>query len=162
MTPCQLFPTADGWIFLMCNKEKFWPALCEKLGKPQWADDPRFRTFPDRLANRDEVVALLDGALKQRSTAEWLADFAGVVPAAPVLDVAEALDNPFVTEHGRLQTLEHPDAGEFRLVAPPVRSANDPPPANPAPALGGDTDDILGKLGYDEKRIEALRKDGVL
>ena len=162
MTPCQLFPTADGWIFLMCNKEKFWPALCQALGQPGWADDPRFRTFPDRLENRDAVVALLDGALKERTTAEWLADFAGVVPAAPVLDVAQALDNPFVTEHGRLHTVEHPDAGPFQLVAPAIRSADDPPPANPAPPLGGDTDDILGGLGYNASRIASLRDAGVI
>ena len=38
LTPCQLYRTADGWIYLMCNKEKFWPALCEKLGRPEWSE----------------------------------------------------------------------------------------------------------------------------
>ena len=84
------------------------------------------------------------------------------MPAAPVLDVAQALDNPFVTEHGRLHTVEHPDAGPFQLVAPAIRSAGDPPPANPAPPLGGDTGDILGGLGYDASRIASLRDDGVI
>ena len=51
--PSQLYRTSDGFIFLMCNKEKFWPILCERLGRPEWAEDPRFRSFKDRLANRD-------------------------------------------------------------------------------------------------------------
>ncbi len=53
LTPCQLYRTRDGWIYLMCNKEKFWPALCEKLGRPEWGEDARFRRFPDRLRHRD-------------------------------------------------------------------------------------------------------------
>ena len=52
LTPCQLYTTKDGWIFLMCNKEKFWPALCTAIGKDEWAEDPRFARFKDRLENR--------------------------------------------------------------------------------------------------------------
>jgi len=55
LVPSQLYRTTDGFIFIMCNKEKFWPALCERLGRKEWAADPRFRSFKDRLANRDEV-----------------------------------------------------------------------------------------------------------
>ncbi len=161
LTPCQLYPTGDGWIFIMCNKEKFWPALCERVERPEWATDARFKTFADRLANRDALTGLLDEALARRDTAEWLSRFAGSVPAAPVNDIAEALDNPFVTEHDRLQTLVHPSAGEYRLVAPPVRTG-EPPPARPAPALGEHTDALLAALGYDERRRERLRASGVI
>ena len=45
LTPSQLYRTADGWIFIMCNKQKFWPVLCEKIGRPEWSDDPRFATL---------------------------------------------------------------------------------------------------------------------
>ena len=45
LTPSQLYRTADGWIFIMCNKQKFWPVLCEKVGRPEWSDDPRFATL---------------------------------------------------------------------------------------------------------------------
>ncbi len=145
----------------MCNKEKFWPALCERVERPEWATDARFKTFADRLANRDALTGLLDEALARRDTAEWLSRFAGSVPAAPVNDIAEALENPFVTDHDRLQTLVHPSAGEYRLVAPPVRTG-EPPPARPAPALGEHTDALLAALGYDERRRERLRASGVI
>ncbi len=160
LTPCQLYATADGWIFIMCNKEKFWPVLCEKIGRPEWADDPRFRRFPDRLENRDLITELLDEVLKEKTTAEWMQRFAGKVPASPINDVAQALDNPFVSEN-RLQTLAHPTAGTFRLVAPPVRT-DEPPPSRPGPRLGEHTDELLKQLGYSDARIGDLRSAEVI
>ena len=111
LTPCQLYRTADGWIYIMCNKEKFWPALCGKLDRPEWIADPRFVTFTERLENRDTVTEILDEALSARTTAKWLDHFAGVVPAAPINDIAEALDNTFVAERSGIQHLTHPVRG---------------------------------------------------
>ncbi len=73
LNPCQLYRTRDGYIFLMCNKEKFWPALAQAIERPELADDPRFRRFADRLAHRADLTEVLDAALGQRTTAEWLA-----------------------------------------------------------------------------------------
>ena len=80
LVPSQLYRTRNGFIFIMCNKEKFWPILCERIGRSEWAQDPRFRTFKDRLDNRAPVNELLDEALSRRTTAEWLGHFAGQVP----------------------------------------------------------------------------------
>ena len=162
LTPCQLYRTRDGWIYIMCNKEKFWPALCEKIGRPEWIADARFRLFPDRLTHRDLLTEMLDRELQQRTTGEWLALFAGVVPAAPINDLAQALENPFVTNHGRLQTLPHRSRGSYRMVAPPVRCAGEEAPARPAPALGEHTEGVLRELGYDAARIQALRDSKVI
>lgn len=162
LTPCQLYRTRDGWIYIMCNKEKFWPALCAKLGRPEWSVDERFRMFPDRLRHRDLLTEMIDRELAIRTTREWLEHFAGVVPAAPINDLAQALDNPFVTEHGRLQTLPHRSRGSYRMVAPPVRCAGEEPPAHPAPALGEHTEALLRELGYDGARIGALRDAKVI
>lgn len=164
MTPCQLYRTGDGWIFLMCNKEKFWPILCEKIGHPEWAEDERFLRFPDRLRNRPLVQELLDEALSQRTTGEWLELFSGQVPAAPILDIGQAFANPFVTERGGIQEFPHPARpGEtYRMAAHPVRSSGDPVPNSPAPALGEFTDDLLRSIGYDPARISSLRERGII
>ncbi len=162
LTPSQLYRTRDGWIYIMCNKEKFWPSLCDALGKPQWAEDPRFRTFKERLAHRDLLTELLDRELEQRNTDDWLRVFAGCVPAAPINNIAQALENPFVTEHGRLQTLSHPTKGKYRMVAPPVRCSTEETPARPAPALGADTEAILKELGYNNARIGELKRAKVI
>jgi crotonobetainyl-CoA:carnitine CoA-transferase CaiB-like acyl-CoA transferase len=156
LVPSQLFKTRDGHIFIMCNKEKFWPILCERLGKPEWADDPRFRTFKDRLANRELITAMLDDALSAKGTAEWLAHFAGQVPAAPVNNVQQALDNPFVAERGRLAAY-----GNVRMVKGSVIEAAEPP-VQPAPALGADTDAVLGECGFSREEIAGLRAERVI
>ena len=162
LTPCQLYRTRDGWIYIMCNKEKFWPALCAKLERPEWIEDARFRRFPDRLRHRDLLTGMLDRELERGTTAEWLERFAGVVPAAPINDLPQALENPFVTEHGRLQTLPHPTRGSFRMVATPVRCGSEEPPAYPAPGLGAHTEELLQEIGYDNARIRALREAKVI
>ena len=162
LTPCQLYKTGDGWIYLMCNKEKFWPVLCRALGQGAWAEDPRFAKFKDRLRHRPLIQDMLDEALAERTTAAWLEVFAGAVPAAPINDIKQALDNPFVTGHGRIQTLTLPGYGDFRMVAPPVRCEGDEAPARAAPRLGADTDAILGDMGYDAGRIGTLRAQKVI
>lgn len=161
LTPSQLYPTADGWIFIMCNKEKFWPALCAALGAPELADDPRFARFPDRLKHRTELNALLDERLAARTTAEWLAAFAGVVPAAPVNDVAAALANPFVAEGGRVQAFENASGEPVRMVRAPF-SGDFELPGRAAPALGADNAAILRDLGFDAAAIAALVAEGAV
>jgi crotonobetainyl-CoA:carnitine CoA-transferase CaiB-like acyl-CoA transferase len=157
LVPSQLYRTADGFIFIMCNKEKFWPVLCERLGRPEWAEDPRFRSFKDRLANRDEVNRRLDEALSAKTTAEWLGHFAGKVPAAPVNDLKAALDNPFVAERGGIR-----DYGHVHMVAGPVRDSASEPPSHAAPVLGADTDAVLRDCGFSDGEIAALRADKVI
>jgi crotonobetainyl-CoA:carnitine CoA-transferase CaiB-like acyl-CoA transferase len=162
LTPSQLYRTADGWIFIMCNKQKFWPVLCGKLGRPEWAEDPRFATFRERLRNRAELTRLLDGVLTARTTVAWLSHFAGEVPAAPVHDIAQALSSAFVEGEERIWSYAHPQRGDFRMVAPAFRLPGSDMPRRPAPALGADTDAVLKELGYDAKRIATLRARGVV
>ncbi|MCB1547984.1 MAG: CoA transferase [Hyphomicrobiaceae bacterium] len=162
LVPSQLYRTRDGWIFIMCNKESFWPVLARSLGHPEWIDDPAFATAKARLENRDRITGMLDGILTTRTTAEWLEHFAGEVPAAPVHDVAAALDNPFVVDEGRLMSFDHPQRANFRTVRGPVQCPGETMPARPAPALGADTEEILAEAGYDAARIAALKADGII
>ncbi|BBK33812.1 crotonobetainyl-CoA:carnitine CoA-transferase CaiB-like acyl-CoA transferase [Stella humosa] len=160
LVPCQLYRTGDGWIYLMCNKEKFWGALCRAIGRPEWIEDERFRRFPDRKRHRDLIETMLDDALSARTTAEWMAVFAGQVPAAPVHDIAQALDNPFVTTTGRLQDVATGE-GSFRAIAGPVRVDGQRAPLTAAPALGADTDAVLAEIGYGAAEIAEMRRQGI-
>ncbi|MGA9868034.1 MAG: CoA transferase [Acetobacteraceae bacterium] len=157
LVPSQLYRTRDGFILLMCNKEKFWPILCDRLGRPEWGDDPRFRTFADRLANRSLITQLLDGALSARTTAEWLAHFAGEVPAAPVNDIRTALENSFVAERGNIR-----DYTGVRMVGTPIDTGGDALPHQAAPSLGADTDAVLREAGFSDAEIGGLRDDKVI
>ncbi len=158
LVPCAQFSTKDGWIFLMCNKEKFWPILCDKIGRPELGSDPRYANFKERLENRRDIQMLLDETLAAKTTSEWLEIFAGIVPAAPILNLGEAIENPFIKERDRVMDLTLQDGTPFRLLDAPFETGT-PTPTNPAPELGANTDEILKKLGYDEDRLRSLREN---
>jgi len=163
LTPSQLFRTNDGWLFIMCNKEKFWPALAEALNKPEWINDPKYASAAARLKNRAQLTAELDAVLMTATTADWLSRLAGKVPMAPVYDVGQALDNPFVREQQLILDFEHPDHGTIRGLASPVRLDNgDVQPRRAAPRLGEDTGALLQELGYSKRAIVRLREQAVV
>ena len=162
LTPSQLYRTGDGWIFIMCNKEKFWPALAQAVGRPQWATDPAFASFAARLANRERLTSLLDEVLMTRTTGEWLERFAGSVPAAPVHDLAQALESEFIGEREGVVDFSYADGRAARMVACPIRVPGASLPRRAAPAMGADTDAELRAAGYSEERIAALRAAGVI
>ena len=146
----------------MCNKEKFWPVLCDMVDRPEWGRDPKYITFKERLEKRAEITEMLDEALSEKTTDEWLKLFAGKVPSAPILDIQQALQNPFVTQNGKIQDLVHQTGNPFRLVAPPIKCPGDPAPANPAPELGQHTDKLLLEIGLEAVEVEQLRALGVI
>ena len=162
LTPSQLYRTQDGWIFIMCNKEKFWGVLAQALDKPEWATDPDFATFKARLANRERLTRMLDEALMKRTTAQWIEHFAGKVPASPVYDVAQALENEFVAERGGIAEFRYPNGSAAKMVAAPIRFPGVELPTRAAPSMGADTVAQLRAAGYSDERIFALREAGVI
>ena len=162
LVPSQLYRTEDGWLFVMCNKEKFWSVLAAELGHPEWATDPRYATFPARLERRDELTVMLDDAFSRDSTSAWLDKLAGKVPVAPVNDIAQALDNPFVAERGSIADYTYPDGKTARLVVNPIRVSDADLPRRAAPSLGEDTDALLEEAGYSAERIAGLRARNVV
>jgi crotonobetainyl-CoA:carnitine CoA-transferase CaiB-like acyl-CoA transferase len=121
LTPVQTFPTADGWIFVACMTERFWLALLDALSRRDLAADARFATQAARLEQREALSAILDTEFRRRSTAHWLAALGGRVPVAPINDLPQALDNPFVAATGMVRPAPHPDRPDFRAFALPVK-----------------------------------------
>ena len=161
LTPCQSYKTADGWIFLMCNKEKFWAELCDCIGRPEWKTDARFVDFKARLAHRDLITELLDEALSVRGTDEWMTVFSARVPASPIYDVKQALDNPWVANSDRIENIPVAGAEDLRLLASPIRYEGRPQNAR-APTLGEHSAEILAAAGISPADIARLRAAGVV
>ncbi|MAG96054.1 MAG: CoA transferase [Alphaproteobacteria bacterium] len=161
VAPSQLCRTGDGWIFVMAQTQKFWEILCQRIERPELVEDARFRTYADRHENREELTEVLDEILSAKATADWIDVFAGALPCAPVNDIAQALDNPFFRQRGGVQSVDHPDHPDLKLIASPIR-LDEELPARPGPKLGADSDDILRELGYSDDEITALRDCGAV
>lgn len=162
VVPCETFPTSDGRIFIMCILPKFWEKLCQLAGLPQLLDDPRFQTNKARYENRDALIPLLDAALSTRPTGEWMACFAGQIPAAPVLAVGSALDNPYFRATGGVQSVVHSARPGLQVLSNPIRLDGSRAAARPGPSLGEHTDGLLAELGYAPAEIAALREKSII
>ena len=161
--PSQVLPTKDGWMVVMCAKEKFYRNLVAILGAPELADDPRFCSFTDRLRNRDALVTLLKDLSRRRTTAEWLSALKGRVPCAPVNTVEEALRDPQTAEDEMILELPHPEFGVVRQLASPIKVSDSRVEHHRAPRLGEHTDQLLASyLNKTPDEIEDLRREGVL
>jgi crotonobetainyl-CoA:carnitine CoA-transferase CaiB-like acyl-CoA transferase len=158
LSPSQLYRTRDGWIFIMCQKEKFFRILCERIGRADLPADARFESFTARLKHRDLLTEELDRTLMARDTMEWMEVLGGAVPVAPVLDVAQALSNPYVVERGGVADFERREGGApVRMLASPLRLGDVPVPRRAAPTLGADTADVLSRIGIEGTKLEELR-----
>jgi crotonobetainyl-CoA:carnitine CoA-transferase CaiB-like acyl-CoA transferase len=164
MVPWAAFPTSDGYVAITARDDRYWRRLCAAIERPELADDPRCLTNPDRVANRDWVVAQLEAALSRRTTAEWVKLFEAFdVPAGPVNDFAGVFDDPQVVARQLVRTYQDPELGPVRFVAPPTRFDDWTPPAEPPPRLGEHTAEVLrDRLGLDEQRIGELLRQGIV
>jgi crotonobetainyl-CoA:carnitine CoA-transferase CaiB-like acyl-CoA transferase len=158
--PVQLFRTRDGWLFVMCMTEKFWQALLAVLGREDLATDPRFADAKARRIHRDELTLVLDAEFERETTQHWLRLLQGLLPVAPVHDLAQALDNPFASSIGMVRPLPHPLRPDFRVLANPIKLDGERLPSRRAPALGEHTVEVLEGAGLSLAEIEALQACG--
>ncbi|WP_240621464.1 CaiB/BaiF CoA transferase family protein [Caulobacter zeae] len=148
IAPSQAVKTADGWGLVMCQTPKFWEALCDLAGAAELKADPRFADIPSRHANRPALSEAMDVLFGTRTTAEWTALLGGKVPFAPILEMMDALDNPFVAEVGMRDVVDHPDRAEgLAMLACPVKIDGERMPGARAPKLGEHTDEVLNSIG---------------
>ena len=135
--PSQLFRTADGWMFVMCQAPRFWEAFCKLAGREDLLRDARFRDAADRVAHRETLTEEVEKTLLTAPTAHWMELLSGTVPVAPVHDVASALTNPFAREAGMLNVVDHPHAeGGLAMLSSPIRVNGRRGPDRRAPLLG--------------------------
>jgi crotonobetainyl-CoA:carnitine CoA-transferase CaiB-like acyl-CoA transferase len=145
--PYQAFKTRDGWMTIGANNQRLWGFLCESIGRPELADDPRFATNPDRMQHRDLLARILEETLSENDTDYWVERLlAGGVPAGPIQDYAQVLDDdPHVRERNMVQSIPHPVEGEVKTLGFPVKfSATPARTLRHPPLLGEHESEIFG------------------
>ncbi|AWJ92254.1 CoA transferase (plasmid) [Azospirillum baldaniorum] len=165
IVPYQAFATLDGHIILAVGNDGQFAKFCQVAGRPELAQDPRYATNPARVANRKELVPILELLLEQRTSRDWLAALEAVgVPCGPINDVSQVFADPHVQARHIHQDLPHPTAGTVPTVASPIRYSATPIEHTAAPpTLGQHTDAVLEEaLGLCAADIAALREKGVV
>ncbi|MCH9674740.1 MAG: CoA transferase [Gammaproteobacteria bacterium] len=159
----MIFPTADGYITVGAVSDKEWHGLCAALGRPEWLDDPRFRTGALRAQNRQERLELVEQALGVRDTAQVIAALeAADVPCAPVHARRQVIDDPQVIANSLVYEVDQPGIGVLRQARPAARFEGTPAEwPSLAPCLGEHTEEILAELGYESAQIAAMCASGV-
>jgi crotonobetainyl-CoA:carnitine CoA-transferase CaiB-like acyl-CoA transferase len=120
--PAQLFETASGHLALFVSHDEFWRRVCAEVGRPDWADDPRFSTMHARFEHRAELLEALAAELHKASAAEWVARLRPLgIPVGEVINLADALDGDLVRSRGMVVAVDTPD-GPLRMVGNPIRT----------------------------------------
>jgi len=163
IVPYQTFRAADGYLMLAVGNDGQFARLCDLLGHPEWAADPRFATNPARVTHREELVPLLEALFAQATRAEWAERLTRAdVPFAPVQSLGEALSLEQVA--ARQMVVEVDAHGNpLKLLNSPIRiEGQSPPLPTPPPDVGEHSEQVLREfLGYDAGQIRELLAAGV-
>lgn len=165
IVPYQAFQTKDGYLSIAGNSNAQFAALCSKMGLEHLTSDTRFIDNKDRVQNRDCLLPIMSKRFLELSNLEWLDKFEGAsFPYAPVNSLSQTFSDPQVLHNKMVQTIEHPTAGNIKLVAPPVQySKSVNCIRGPPPRLGEHTRQVLSDiLGYEQSYIDELAQQKIV
>ncbi|MEO8101161.1 MAG: CoA transferase [Betaproteobacteria bacterium] len=158
-----MHPAREGYIYLSANTPHFWQSLCEKIGLPEMATDPRYDTLRKRATQAHEILPRLHAALQSHSALEWESIFGEDVPSSAARSIGDMFDHPQVLAENLVTTLEHPVVGKYRGFTKSIKFGSTPGPAPfAAPAIGEHSTQVLSEHGFAPEEIEQLRAHGVI
>jgi crotonobetainyl-CoA:carnitine CoA-transferase CaiB-like acyl-CoA transferase len=165
IVPYEVFACADGFVILAIGNDGQFAKFCAFAGRPELAAAPRYATNPARVANRAELVAIVNGITGAKPQSHWVEGLAKAgVPCSPVNDIAQVFEDPQVKARNMKITMPHGSGQDVPLIASPIKMSKTPPAYRHAPpTCGQHTDAVLEELlAMSPAEIAALRKDGIV
>jgi formyl-CoA transferase len=159
LAPYGMFPTKTCNVMIGAGNNRAFGRVCEELGVPEMAEDPRFATNGERLKHRDELNRIITERLSQvDGLAFSLKLLKAGLPCGPVLNAEEALSHPHATARGAIV-----EAGWYKGIGTPVKLSRTPGSLkSPPPRFSEHAREVLGQHGFDTAAIERLTAAGVL
>ena len=156
----------DKWIMLMLlDPARYWPGLCDRLGRPGLVDDARFATVPLRAQNGLELYNTLSGIFAEKPSREWGAAFAGWdAPWEYIQTIPDVANDPQAVANDYLFDVEVSDGTKVKLVAGPVAFDGSAAPVTPrrAPLKGEHSLELLRELGLEKTEVDRLMSGGIV
>jgi crotonobetainyl-CoA:carnitine CoA-transferase CaiB-like acyl-CoA transferase len=151
--PAQLFATKSGYLALFVTRDESWRRLSVEIGRPDWADDPRFATMHARFQSRDELLGALADCLKETTAVEWEDRLRPLgITAGAVRDLADVLDGDLVRARDMVVSVDTAD-GPLQMIGSPIRFNDARPEYRAPPRLHEHTADLReDQLAEPEKR----------
>jgi succinate--hydroxymethylglutarate CoA-transferase len=165
IVPYTAYPVQDGMIAVAVGNDAQFARFAALLGKPEWVTDRRYARNPDRIANRETLDKAIADAFKTAPADAWLAKLGeSAIPCGRINSVAQALNDAHTVAREMVRTVEHPTAGDVRMLGIPFRFSDTPPSVRrPPPTLGQHTQEILRDVvKLADSRIDALRAEKVI
>jgi formyl-CoA transferase len=167
VVPSTTYPCAPGgpndYVFVNATEPRMWIAFLGAIGRPELADDPRFKENAARWENRAALNAIIEewtGARTKHEVMRVLGD-AGV-PCGAVQDTGEVLADPHLKAREMIVDVDYPTRGTYQTVGCPVKLSDSPAEITRPPLLGEHTDALLAELcGVDPDQLRRLHEDGV-
>jgi formyl-CoA transferase len=164
----DIFKCAPGgdndYAYILCTTTEMWQALCNTIGRPDLADDPRFKERKERQNYMEELARIIEEWTGKHTKHEVMKILGGAgVPCGAVLDSVELLNDPHMRERGMVVTVDHPVRGKFTMPGCPVKLEDSPADVKSAPLLGQHNAEIYGEmLGLTPGDLEQLKQQGVV
>jgi crotonobetainyl-CoA:carnitine CoA-transferase CaiB-like acyl-CoA transferase len=160
LVPYQAYPASDGYLVIAVGNENMWQTLCRAIGRPELAEDPRFRLNQDRVINRQALNAELTATLANHPVEHWCQMLGPLgVPVSPIQPLDEIYASEQTRVLGMIGTVDHPVVGPMRQIRFPVNFRGIRPGLRTAPpTLGQHSREVLAEAGYDEAAIGQLLK----
>jgi formyl-CoA transferase len=157
-------PEGPNDYVLIFTQPQMWPAVIRVLGRPDLADDPRFKTADSRWENRAALNAIIEGWTRQRTKHDVMRLMADAgVPCGACQDTGEVLADPHLKARDMIVDVDYPTRGTYKTVGCPVKLSDSPVGVTRPPMLGEHTSELLHALcGVDPDEVERLREQGVV
>lgn len=151
IVPYQVFETRDGHAVVAAGNDRQYRSFCDLIGRPDLASDPRFCTNNQRIENREALIDLIAGELRQWEKAKLVEGLeAAGVPGGPINRLDEVFASDQVASRGMRVTIPYPDAetGTVELIGNPIKFSRTPVTyRRPPPTCGQHTQDVLEEFG---------------
>ena len=164
LVPYQAFPSLDGFFIVGCGNDGLWRRLCPSIGLDELTDDPKYRSNTDRVQHREELVSILSGHFRTRTTAEWLEIIGEAgVPCGPINRVSDLVSDPQVVARDMMVSIPHPQVPDLKAPGSPLKLADMPASVRRHPPLLGEhSQEVVSELGYSVEEIDRLKVEGVI